>query len=221
MSSYYISFLAAERPRIKCQPQNWNYAFAKERVLLTIQATGSEPLQYYWEWRPPGEGHGWHALSYDINKTHGTDTPTLVISNVQKSDEGSYQCTVSNCAGSETSQSAILEISVGEYIAECHTEESSHAHITRYRIKRATTPQVQSQLLNEIRELDFNRLSMTELEDRLGTSCTMTAAELQMIGKTKSPLSIPWLILCTWGVCMNNCKRGYCQLLGRVCFGWL
>ena len=35
---------------------------------------------------------------------------TLIIADVQKSDEGSYKCTVTNSVGSETSQPAELTI---------------------------------------------------------------------------------------------------------------
>ena len=40
----------------------------------------------------------------------GSRTATLIISNVQKSNEGSYRCVVSNCAGNQISNSAKLEV---------------------------------------------------------------------------------------------------------------
>ena len=40
----------------------------------------------------------------------GADSSTLTIPSIQMSDEGSYRCTVSNCAGSDTSDSATLTL---------------------------------------------------------------------------------------------------------------
>ena len=38
----------------------------------------------------------------------GDNTATLTIQNVQNSNEGSYRCVISNCAGSQTSKPANL-----------------------------------------------------------------------------------------------------------------
>ena len=40
----------------------------------------------------------------------GSNTATLIIPSVQKSNEGSYRCVISNCAGSQISNSAELEV---------------------------------------------------------------------------------------------------------------
>ena len=45
-----------------------------------------------------------------MEKIPGANGSTLTIPSVQKSNEGSYHCTVSNCAGSETSQCATLTV---------------------------------------------------------------------------------------------------------------
>ena len=78
-------------------------------VEFTIQATGTEPLNYNWEWSPAGEGGSeeWQPCS----GAEGSDTTTLTIPSVQKSNQGSYRCVVSNCAGSQTSRPAKLEVS--------------------------------------------------------------------------------------------------------------
>ena len=47
-------------------------------------------------------------MSENWQSCNGADTPTLTIQNVQKSNEGSYCCVISNCAGSETSKPAKL-----------------------------------------------------------------------------------------------------------------
>jgi len=71
-------------------------------VTFSIQATGTEPLNYQWECKI-GDGS-------DVERIPGTNSSTLTIPRVQKSNEGSYRCTVSNCAGSETSECATLTV---------------------------------------------------------------------------------------------------------------
>ena len=48
---------------------------------------------------------GWQLC--DMEWSHGT---TLKIPGVQKLNEGSYQCVVSNCAGSQISEPAVLSV---------------------------------------------------------------------------------------------------------------
>ena len=45
-----------------------------------------------------------------------SDGTTLTISSVQKLNEGSYQCVISNCAGSQTSTAAKLSVGKHSYI---------------------------------------------------------------------------------------------------------
>ena len=75
-------------------------------MTFSIQATGTEPLNYQWECKI-GDGSGeWQ--SRDVESFRGANSSTLTIPSVQKSNEGSYCCIVSNCAGSETSQCATV-----------------------------------------------------------------------------------------------------------------
>ena len=96
-----FSSCAANPPRITTHPEAIN-TIPGNLVTFTIQATGTEPLNYQWE-RKTGDGN-------DVERIPGTNSSTLTILNVQKSNEGSYCCTVSNCAGSETSQCATLTV---------------------------------------------------------------------------------------------------------------
>ena len=77
--------------------------------MFTIQATGTEPLNYNWQWNPAGEGASekWQPCK----GAEGSDTTTLTIPSVQKSNKGSYHCVIANCAGSQTSRPAKLEVS--------------------------------------------------------------------------------------------------------------
>ena len=77
-------------------------------LALTVQATGTEPLSYQWEVKTGGGNGGWQLC--DVESFPAANSSTLTIPSVQKSNEGSYRCTVSNCAGSETSQYATLTV---------------------------------------------------------------------------------------------------------------
>ena len=77
-------------------------------MTFSIQATGTEPLNYQWQHKTGDGSQGWQSC--DVEKFPGASSSTLTIPSVQKSDEGSYRCTVSNCAGSETSECATLAL---------------------------------------------------------------------------------------------------------------
>ena len=79
-------------------------AFPSKAVTFTVQATGTEPMSYRW-WHMPAGKEVWSELQ-------GEYSSTLSIPSVQKSNEGSYYCVVSNCANVETSKCA--ELSVGK-----------------------------------------------------------------------------------------------------------
>ena len=101
---------AANPPRITTHPRGVKNAVRDKPVTFTIQATGTEPLNYQWEHKA-GDGN-------EVERIPGANSSTLTIPKVKKSDEGSYQCIVSNCAGSETSKFATL--TVGELKLLCN-----------------------------------------------------------------------------------------------------
>ena len=85
-------------------------------VKFTTVATGTH-LSYQWEWKPPSEAgeessenEAWQPCN--VERFPGADSSTMTIPTVQKSNEGSYHCVVSNCAGGQTSNPA--ELSVGK-----------------------------------------------------------------------------------------------------------
>ena len=94
--------LVADPPRITTHPREIKDAVPGNLVTFTIQATGTEPLNYQWEHKI-GDGN-------DVERIPEANSSTLTIASVQKPNEGSYRCTVSNCAGSETSQCATLTV---------------------------------------------------------------------------------------------------------------
>ena len=99
---------AADPPRITTHPHGVKYAVPGKPVAFSIQATGTQPLNYQWEHQIGDESGGW--LLCDVERFPGANTSTLTIPSVQKLNEGSYCCTVSNCAGSVTSECATLTV---------------------------------------------------------------------------------------------------------------
>ena len=99
---------AAEPPRITFHPQELNDAVQGESVMCTIQATGTKPLSYLWQWKPVEEEGG--SEEWQPCPAGWCHDDTLTIPSVWKSNEGSYRCIVSNCAGSETSNAGFLVV---------------------------------------------------------------------------------------------------------------
>ena len=95
-------------PRITAHPHDLKDAVPDKFAMLTVQVTGTEPLKYQWEHKIEEGSEEWQLC--DVESFPGASSSTLIIPSVQKSNEGSYRCTVSNCAGSETSESATLTV---------------------------------------------------------------------------------------------------------------
>ena len=108
LSLLYI--YVADPPRITTHPRELKDAVPGKYVMFSVEATGTEPLGYKWEWNPAGERDGteeWQPC--DLKSFPGADSSIL---SVQKSNKGSYRCVVSNCAGNKISNSAELEVRV-------------------------------------------------------------------------------------------------------------
>ena len=109
---YKITFLFTidDPPKVTDHPKSLKDAVPDKPVTFTIQATGTEPLHYQWQWKlKTGDGNkGW--LPCDVERFPGANSSTMTIRSVQKSNEGSYCCTVSNNAGSETTECATLTV---------------------------------------------------------------------------------------------------------------
>ena len=80
-------------------------------VVFNIQAAGTEPLSYLWECKMGSGSGGWQLCDVEF-----ANSSTLTLPSVLKSNEGSYCCTVSNLAGSETSECATLTVGELEYV---------------------------------------------------------------------------------------------------------
>ena len=107
----YATFLyTAEFPRITTHPQKLKKIIPGNSAKFTVQATGTEPLNYNWQWKPADKGSGskeWKPCDEGLS-----DGFTLTIPSVQKPNEGSYRCVISNHAGTEISKAAQLSVGV-------------------------------------------------------------------------------------------------------------
>jgi len=90
-----ISDTAALFPFIVTQPQS-KTAVVASNTSFTVEANGSMPLSYRWQFN-------------NANITGGSNA-TLVITNVQFSHQGNYRVIVSNGGGAVTSQVAVLTV---------------------------------------------------------------------------------------------------------------
>ena len=75
---------------------------------FTVQATGAEPLNYNWQWKPAEKGSG--SKEWEPCGARKSDGTTLTIHSVQKANEGIYSCVISNHAGTEISKEAQLSV---------------------------------------------------------------------------------------------------------------
>ena len=98
----------AEPPRITTHPRELKNVVPGKPAMFTAEATGTQPLHYQWlYWSEEGGREEWQPCLAEWS-----DGATLTIPSVHKSNEGSYCCVISNCAGSQASNPA--ELTVGK-----------------------------------------------------------------------------------------------------------
>ena len=114
---YFFQIPADEPPKLTDHPKSLKDAVLYEPVTFSIEATGTEPLNYQWEHKTRDGNGEWQLC--DLETFPGANSSTLTIPSVQKSNEGSYRCTVGNLAGSETSECATLTLGDGNIL--CNT----------------------------------------------------------------------------------------------------
>ena len=100
--------LIAKSPKITNHPQEIMDAIPSKPATFFVQATGTEPLSYQWQFKAPGEEDG--REKWQVCDTEGSDSASLTIPRVQRLNEGNYRCVVSNIAGNQTSETAQLTI---------------------------------------------------------------------------------------------------------------
>ena len=104
--THFFFCSVAERPKITTHPQELNCTTSGKPVSFTVQATGTEPLRYQWQWKPVVEGvisEEWQNLSSG-ESVQGADTATLKYSSIGACSEGLYRCVVTNVVGKAISE---------------------------------------------------------------------------------------------------------------------
>ena len=107
---HYVSvscFLSqGEPPQITTHPQELKKTLPGRPVSFTVQATGTEPLRYQWQWKPVVEGvisEEWQSL-LSGGSVQGVETATLIFTSIESCSEGLYRCVVTNDVGEEISE---------------------------------------------------------------------------------------------------------------------
>ena len=95
-------------PKIITHPQKLKDVIPGNSAKITVQVTGTEPLNYNWQWKPADRESG--SKEWKSCDEGQLDGSTLTISSVQKPNEGSYRCVISNQAGTEISKAAQLSV---------------------------------------------------------------------------------------------------------------
>lgn len=98
-------------------------------MTFTIEATGTKPFSYQWQWRPAGRGRRhieWQNLFCDGSLFQEVEDGGLKLTRVMACNAGYYRCIVSNCAGSETSQCASL--TVGKQFVDMLSSKVTHLY---------------------------------------------------------------------------------------------
>ena len=106
-TSFFLYSLA-ERPNITTHPQELKCTISGRPVSFTVQATGTEPLNYQWQWKPVVEGVSsgeWRNLTSG-GPVQGVDTATLTYPSIESCSEGLYRCMVTNAVGEMISECA-------------------------------------------------------------------------------------------------------------------
>ena len=105
-SQLHAAFYTADPPQVITHPKEFKDVVPVQPATFIVQVTGTQPLSYQWQWKPAGDEEG--GEEWQQCDKEWCDGTTLKIPSVQKSNEGSYQCVITNCAGSQISTAAKL-----------------------------------------------------------------------------------------------------------------
>ena len=103
-------------PNVTSHPISLENAPPGKEVAFSVQATGTQPLSYQWQWKQfgeKGEQNGWQNLCCESCTLQVVENE-LKFTRVEACNAGYYRCVVSNCAGSEISCCASL--TVGKHV---------------------------------------------------------------------------------------------------------
>ena len=94
--------LSVDPPQVTVHPVDQTDIVPGSDVSFSVTATGTAPLSYQWQ----KDG----VDLTDGGSITGATTATLTITVVMESDEGGYRCVVTNIAGMDTSNTAMLTV---------------------------------------------------------------------------------------------------------------
>ena len=93
---------ATVAPQVTVHPVDQTNIVPGSNVSFSVTASGTEPLSYQWQ----KDG----VDLTDGSSITGATTATLTIAGVMESDEGGYRCVVTNTAGMDTANTAVLTV---------------------------------------------------------------------------------------------------------------
>ena len=94
------------------QPTDKKDLLPGKPTTFTIEAVGTEQLNYQWQWKPAGKGAAqdeWQNLTLDDSMFQEVEGG-LKLAGVQACNAGDYRCVVSNSAGSVMSEPTRLTV---------------------------------------------------------------------------------------------------------------
>lgn len=107
--------LTATPPKVIFQPMDQKNILPGKRVVFSVQATGTLPLDYKWQWKQfglEGDQDKWQNLTSE-DEVVQKPAAELKLASVKAHNAGYYQCVVSNCAGNTTSK--CVRLTVGKH----------------------------------------------------------------------------------------------------------
>ena len=111
--SLFCFYNVVEPPRITTHPQDVKNVVRGKAAKFTTEATGTEPLKYNWQWKAAEKESG--SKEWQPCTAEWSDGTTLTIPSVQKLNEGSYRCVISNFVDTQLSEAA--QLTVGKLIS--------------------------------------------------------------------------------------------------------
>jgi len=99
VTSSVVTLVATGPPAIMQQPTNLD-VIQGSNAIFSVTAAGTEPLSYQW----------WSETTLTWTAIDGATNATLVLTNVQVSDEGYYYVNITNSAGSVSSGAVYLTV---------------------------------------------------------------------------------------------------------------
>ena len=208
--------LSAKPPIVTFQPTSRNEVVPGKAVAFSVQATGTQPLNYQWQWKQFGKKGGWQNLSGDSGTFQEVRTE-LKLTGVKAYNAGYYRCVVSNCAGRDTSVCASL--TVGE-----HVHFGSISMSKNYLFFLCPVPDL-AELVNELQDVNdwvtFGLclgIKMPRLEAIQADHLTLGKCRTQMLNEWQKKVTPTWsaVVQALVGIGMRRLASELAQK-----YGWL